>query len=87
MGLLTANENGRCHGGHRVWRVAQVQHVSRHLVQAVYHIFKHEGHHHIAELEDGRKMGRGRKETIQGNSVRDRAGFGSMLMSGRVAVH
>lgn len=62
MELLTANENGRCHGGHRVWRVAEVQHVSRHLVQTVYCIFKHEGHHHVGELEDGRKTKRERKK-------------------------
>lgn len=64
MELLTANENGRCHGGHRVWRVAEVQHVSRHLVQTVYCIFKHEGHHHVGELEDGRKTERERKEKM-----------------------
>lgn len=74
--LLTANENSRCHGGHCVWCVAEVQHVSRHLVQAVYRIFKHEGHHHIGELEDGRKMGRewegGGGGTKQGNSISER---------------
>lgn len=55
-GVLTANQNRRCHGGHRVWRVAQVQHVSRHLVQAVHCIFKHEGHHHIGHLSQKMKQ-------------------------------
>ncbi len=54
---LTANQNSRCHGGHRVRRVAQVQHVSRHLVQVVHHIFKHEGHHHVGYLEDKQRKG------------------------------
>lgn len=49
---LTANQHSRCHSRHRVWRIAQVQHVSRHLVQAVHRIFKHEGHRHIGHLED-----------------------------------
>lgn len=56
--VLTANQNSRCHGGHRVWRVVQVQHVSRHLVQAVHRIFKHEGHHHIGYLENRQKKGK-----------------------------